>query len=61
MNSKTHSERKRTAFCGLLRKNNVGHKVSLFGWVHKQRDMGNLVFVDLWDREGIVQVVVMEE
>ena len=58
MNSKTHSERKRTAFCGLLRKNNVGHKVSLFGWVHKQRDMGNLVFVDLWDREGIVQVVV---
>ncbi|MCJ7581018.1 MAG: aspartate--tRNA ligase, partial [Candidatus Aminicenantes bacterium] len=35
-----------------------GQEVNLFGWVYKQRDMGNLVFIDLWDREGIVQVVV---
>lgn len=58
MNSKTQSERKRTAFCGLLRKDHVGQQMTLFGWVYKQRDMGNLVFIDLWDREGIVQVVV---
>ncbi|MFC2160323.1 aspartate--tRNA ligase [Acidobacteriota bacterium] len=58
MNSKTQSARKRTAFCGQLRKNHVGQQVILFGWVYKQRDMGNLVFIDLWDREGIVQVVV---
>jgi len=58
MNSKTQFERKRTAFCGLLRSDHVGQQMTLFGWVYKQRDMGNLVFIDLWDREGIVQVVV---
>lgn len=49
---------KRSVFGGQLRKRNVGEKVVLLGWVHKQRDMGNLVFIDLRDREGIVQVVV---
>ncbi len=58
MNSKTQSERKRTAFCGQLRKTHAGQEVSIFGWIQKQRDMGNLIFIDLWDREGIVQVVV---
>ncbi|MCJ7579972.1 MAG: OB-fold nucleic acid binding domain-containing protein, partial [Candidatus Aminicenantes bacterium] len=58
MNSKIQTKKKRTAFCGQLRKNHVGQEVNLFGWVYKQRDMGNLVFIDLWDREGIVQVVV---
>lgn len=58
MNSKVPFERKRTNYCGQLRKNHVGRQVTLFGWVRKQRDMGNLVFIDLWDREGLVQVVV---
>ncbi len=58
MNSKTQSKRKRTSFCGQLRKSHAGQEVSLFGWIQKQRDMGNIVFIDLWDREGIVQIVV---
>jgi len=53
--------RKRTVYCGQLRKNHVGQQVTLFGWIHKQRDMGRLVFIDLWDREGLVQVVVSSE
>jgi len=52
------SDWKRTAYCGDLRIADVGREVILFGWVHKHRDMGNLVFIDLRDRQGVVQVVV---
>lgn len=48
---------KRTHFCGVLNKNNIGEEVSLNGWVAKQRSLGSLIFVDLRDKTGIVQII----
>ncbi len=48
----------RSHYCGHLNKSLVGQNVELCGWVNRRRDLGGLIFIDMRDREGLVQVVV---
>ena len=50
----------RTHYCGTLTKANVGERVCVLGWAQKQRDLGSLIFIDLRDRSGIVQLAFDE-
>ena len=47
----------RTHYCGLLTESQISEKITVCGWVNTKRDMGGVIFIDLKDREGTLQVV----
>jgi len=47
----------RTHYCGLVRADHLHRRVTLCGWAHRRRDHGGVIFIDLRDREGLVQIV----
>ncbi|MGP1959311.1 MAG: aspartate--tRNA ligase [Arsenophonus sp. NC-TX2-MAG3] len=51
----------RTNYCGQLGIAHVGQKVTLCGWVNRQRNLGKLIFIDMRDREGLVQIIFIQE
>ena len=51
----------RSHYCGQVTADLLGQEVKLAGWVHRRRDHGGVIFIDLRDREGIVQVVIDPE
>ena len=49
---------KRTHYCGRLKESNINQNVVVMGWVQRRRDMGGVIFIDLRDKTGIIQVVI---
>src|SRR4030042_1191884 len=47
----------RTHYCGDVNRSHLQQTVTLFGWAHRRRDHGGVIFIDMRDREGLVQVV----
>ena len=47
----------RTTYCGLVSESLMGESITLMGWAHRRRDHGGVIFVDLRDREGLLQLV----
>ena len=47
----------RNEYCGLVSRAQLGETITLFGWVHRRRDHGGVIFIDMRDREGLVQIV----
>ncbi|MDP2977734.1 MAG: OB-fold nucleic acid binding domain-containing protein, partial [Thiobacillus sp.] len=48
----------RTHYCGAVTAADIGNTVTLCGWAHRRRDHGGVIFIDLRDREGMMQVVI---
>lgn len=51
---------KRTLYCGKIDEEFVNRIITVYGWVNKKRELGGLTFIDLRDREGILQIVINE-
>jgi aspartyl-tRNA synthetase len=51
---------KREIYCGLVREGHAGQTITIYGWVNNMRELGGLTFIDLRDREGLLQIVVNE-
>ncbi len=52
---------KRSSYCGFVREDSIGKDVTVCGWVHSRRDHGGVIFIDLRDRTGILQIVFQPE
>ena len=48
----------RTNYCGLIDSSYLGQSITVFGWAHRRRDHGGVIFIDLRDREGLLQIVI---
>ncbi len=55
------SQAERTQYCGEITEKNIGETVLVYGWVHRRRDHGGVIFLDVRDREGLLQVVFQPE